>query len=156
MRFEFASAGRIIFGPGTIGEIGDLAAVMGRRALLVTGKNVDRAAPVIEQLKVQGITIAQFSIPGEPTTDLVLAAVDLARRGACEFVIGMGGGSVLDSTKAVIHMVAHGRDDLAEVLQDPICDFKPLMSHVAFPTTSGTGCEISPAAVIYDEQEKRK
>ena len=90
MRFEFATAGRIIFGPGTIGEIGNLVTDTGRRAFLITGKTVDRAAPLIEQLKKQGVTITQFSIPGEPTTDLVLAAVDSARRNTCEFVIGMG------------------------------------------------------------------
>ena len=54
MRFEFATAGQIIFGPGTIKEIGDLAADMGRRAFLITGKTADRSAPLIERLKKQG------------------------------------------------------------------------------------------------------
>ena len=141
MRFEFATAGRIIFGPGTIGEIGDLAADMGRRAFLVTGKTVDRAAPLIAQLKNQGVTITQFSVPQEPTTDLVLAAVDSARRDACDFVIGMGGGSVLDAGKVVAALLTNSGElmDYLEVIgRGQLLNRKPA-AYIAIPTTAGTG-----------------
>lgn len=150
MRFEFATAGRIIFGPGTIAEIGDLAAGMGHRAFLVTGKTVDRAAPLIEQLKAHGVTIKQFSIPGEPTTDLVLAAVDSARREACEFVIGMGGGSVLDAGKVVAALLTNGGElmDYLEVIgRGQRLSRKPA-GYIAIPTTAGTGAEVTRNAVL--------
>ena len=150
MRFEFATAGRIIFGPGTIGEIGDLAADMGRHAFLVTGKNIDRAAPLMEQLKAQGVTITQFSIPGEPTTDLVLSAVDSARRGACEFVIGMGGGSVLDAGKVVAALLTNDGElmDYLEVIgRGQSLSRKPAV-YIAIPTTAGTGAEVTRNAVL--------
>jgi alcohol dehydrogenase class IV len=158
MRFEFATAGRIIFGPGTIGEIGDLAAAMGRRALLVTGKNVDRAAPVIEQLKVQGITITQFSIPGEPTTDLVLTAVDIARRGACEFVIGMGGGSVLDAGKVVAALLTNDGElmDYLEIIGGGQALSSKPATYIAIPTTAGTGAEVTRNAVLDSPQHRVK
>jgi len=158
MRFEFATAGRIIFGPGTIGEIGDLAAVMGRRAFLVTGKNVDRAAPVIEQLKTQGMTITQFSIPGEPTTDLVLTAVDNARRGACEFVIGMGGGSVLDAGKVVAALLTNDGElmDYLEIIGGGQALSRKPAAYIAIPTTAGTGAEVTRNAVLDAPQHRVK
>ena len=158
MRFEFAAAGRIIFGPGTIGEIGDLAAVMGRRAFLVTGKNVDRAAPVIEQLKAQGMTITQFSIPGEPTTDLVLTAVDSARRGACEFVVGMGGGSVLDAGKVVAALLTNDGElmDYLEIIGGGQALSRKPAAYIAIPTTAGTGAEVTRNAVLDAPQHRVK
>jgi len=158
MRFEFATAGRIIFGPGTIGEIGDLAAVMGRRVFLVTGENVDRAAPVIEQLKAQGMTITQFSIPGEPTTDLVLTAVDIARRGACEFVIGMGGGSVLDAGKVVAALLTNDGElmDYLEIIGGGQALSRKPAVYIAIPTTAGTGAEVTRNAVLDSPQHRVK
>jgi len=158
MRFEFATAGRIIFGPGTIGEIGDLAADMGRRAFVVTGKTVERAAPLVGQLKAQGTAITPFSIPGEPTTDLVLAAVDAARRDACEFVIGMGGGSVLDAGKVVAALLTNGGDlmDYLEVIGggQPLSR-KPAV-YIAIPTTAGTGAEVTRNAVLDSPRHRVK
>jgi alcohol dehydrogenase class IV len=158
MRFEFATAGRIIFGPGTMGEIGDLVADMGRRAFVVTGKTVARAAPLIAQLKARGVTITQFSIPGEPTTDLVLAAVDSARRDACEFVIGMGGGSVLDAGKVVAALLTNGGDlmDYLEVIGggQPLSR-KPAV-YIAIPTTAGTGAEVTRNAVLDSPRHRVK
>ena len=158
MRFEFATAGRIIFGPGTIGEIGDLAADMGRRAFLVTGKTVDRAAPVIAQLKNQGVSITQFSVPGEPTTDLVLAAVDSARRDACDFVIGIGGGSVLDAGKVVAALLTNSGElmDYLEVIgRGQPLSRKPA-AYIAIPTTAGTGAEVTRNAVLDSPQHRVK
>jgi alcohol dehydrogenase class IV len=158
MRFEFATAGRIIFGPGAMGQIGDLAADLGRRAFVVTGKTVDRAAPLISQLKAQGVTITQFSMPGEPTTDLVLDAADSARRDACDFVIGMGGGSVLDAGKVVAALLTNGGDlmDYLEVIGggQPLSQ-KPAV-YIAIPTTAGTGAEVTRNAVLDSPRHRVK
>lgn len=158
MQFEFTTAGRIVFGSGTIGQIGGLAADMGRRAFVVTGKTVDRAAPLIEQLKAQAITTVSFSIPGEPTTDLVLAAVDQARSEGCEFVIGMGGGSVLDAGKVVAALLTNKGElmDYLEVIGggQPL-DRKPAR-YIAIPTTAGTGAEVTRNAVIDSPRHRVK
>lgn len=158
MRFEFATTGRIIFGPGTLLEIGDLAAMMGRRAFLITGNNADRAAPVIEHLKKQGVATSQFAIPAEPTTDLALAAVTSARREACEFVIGIGGGSVLDTGKVVAALLTNSGElmDYLEVVGrgQPLSQ-KPA-AYIAIPTTAGTGAEVTRNAVLDSPRHRVK
>ena len=70
MRFEFATATRIIFGPGTLDEVGPLAAEMGSRALVVTGNTVTRAAPLLKLLAAEKIETVTFSVEGEPTTEI--------------------------------------------------------------------------------------
>lgn len=158
MRFEFATAGRIIFGPGTLGEIGELAAGMGGRAFVVTGKTVDRAAPLLAQLEAQGKAVTHFSIPGEPTTDLVLAAADRARRDACEFVIGMGGGSVLDAGKVVAALLTNDGDlmDYLEVIGGGQPLKRKPAACIAIPTTAGTGAEVTRNAVLDSPRHRVK
>ena len=68
MRFEFATATRIIFGRRTLREAGPIAAEMGSRALLVTGRSTERAAPLLDALTAQGIEAVTFTVSGEPTT----------------------------------------------------------------------------------------
>ncbi len=109
MRFEFATANRIIFGEGTVAEAGPFAVRMGSRAFVVTGHNITRAEPVIEQLERERITCVTFSpqwdtprgvpVSGEPTTTIVKSAIEQARRADCEMVIAIGGGSVMDLAK---------------------------------------------------------
>ena len=101
MRFEFATATQIIFGPGTLKDISVPAAGMGHHGFVITGRNPQRAEPLLKQLKKQSIDFSLFSVPEEPTTDLALAAVEKARRDGCDFVIGIGGGSILDIGKVV-------------------------------------------------------
>src|SRR2546423_533558 len=100
MRFEFATANRIIFGPGVLAQVGTLAKEYGRRALLVTGHNPQRAEPLMAQLHAQSIGAADFSVVGEPQLETIERGVALAKEQNCDFVIGFGGGSVLDSGKA--------------------------------------------------------
>ena len=62
MRFEFATATRIIFGPGTIEEVPPIASEMGRRAFVVIGRTSERAGPLLDQLKQQGIEFESFNL----------------------------------------------------------------------------------------------
>ena len=107
MGFEFATATRIIFGHGAVKDTGSIVEKMGRRAFVITGRSVERAQPLIGQLKDTGIEVTHFSIPEEPTTQLALEAVEKARRLNCDVVIGMGGGSVLDAGKVVAALLTN-------------------------------------------------
>jgi alcohol dehydrogenase class IV len=158
MRFEFSTASQIIFGSGTINELGDLASDMGRRAFLMTGKTVNRAAPVMESLKKQGVAITQFSIPGEPTTDLALDAVESARREACDFVIGLGGGSVLDTGKVVAALLTNSGElmDYLEVIGRGQPLRRKPAAYIAIPTTAGTGAEVTRNAVLDSPRHRVK
>src|SRR3990172_9712899 len=108
MRFEFATARRILFGPGALQEAAPAAATLGRRALVVTGGSVERAAPLIAQLKAHGVEATTFAVAGEPTMATILAGLERAKELACDLVIGLGGGSVLDSGKAIAALLTNG------------------------------------------------
>jgi len=150
MRFEFATATRIIFGPGTLKDVGVPAAEMGHHGFVITGRNPERAAPLVKQLEKQGLEFSLFSIPAEPTTDLALAAVEKARRDGCDFVIGIGGGSVLDTGKVVAALLTNS-GELIQYLE-VIGGSQPLKRqsapYIAIPTTSGTGSEVTRNAVL--------
>ncbi len=150
MRFEFATAGRIVFGPGRLAEAGALASAYGRRALLVTGSKPERAEPVIRSLEAAGIVWTGLSITHEPTTDDVRRGVSLARHDACDVVLGYGGGSPLDAAKGIAALLTNAGDPLDYL--EVIGAGRPLTSVsapcIAIPTTAGTGTEVTRNAVI--------
>jgi alcohol dehydrogenase class IV len=158
MRFEFATATKIIFGPGTLKDIGTPAAEMGRQAFVITGRNPERAALLMEMLKKQGIAFSLFSVPEEPTTDLALAAIEKARRESCDFVIGIGGGSVLDTGKVVAALLTNN-GELMQYLE-VIGDSQPLRRrsapYIAIPTTAGTGAEVTRNTVLDSPRHRIK
>jgi alcohol dehydrogenase class IV len=78
MRFEFATATQIIFGPGTLKDISVTAAEMGHRGFVIAGRNPQRTESLLKQLEKQDIVFSLFSVPEEPTTDLALATVEKA------------------------------------------------------------------------------
>ena len=150
MRFEFATATRIIFGPGSLREVTPRAAEIGRRAFVVTGRTIDRAAPLLKQLNKQGIESVTFSVPGEPTTALAFEGVQHARQADCDSVIGIGGGSVLDTGKVIAALLTNGGDvlDYLEVIGDGQQLAEIPAPFIAIPTTAGTGSEVTRNAVL--------
>lgn len=150
MKFEFATATRIIFGAGTLQQIGPLAAELGKRALLIGGSTPTRLTPLQELLQAQGITTTTFSVPGEPTVDLVLEGVQQARADACDLVIGMGGGSVIDTGKAIAALLTNPGEplDYLEVVGRGQALPRSSAPYIAIPTTAGTGAEVTRNAVL--------
>jgi alcohol dehydrogenase class IV len=150
LRFEFATAGRIIFGPGTVAELGPLARAIGRRAFVVTGKDKIRHAGVIGDLEGAGLNCTLFGVAGEPTIDLVREGAALFRTAGCELLISIGGGSAIDAGKAIAAIAANPGDvlDYLEVIGSA----KPLSNTpfpmIAVPTTAGTGAEVTRNAVL--------
>jgi alcohol dehydrogenase class IV len=158
MRFEFATAARIIFGPGTLREVGPVAAAMGDRALLVTGRSKQRVKPLVSILESHGVTPTIFSVTGEPTTTMIQEATELARLQHCGFVIGFGGGSALDTAKGAAALLTNGGEllDYLEVigLGRPIT--QPSAPLIAIPTTAGSGAEVTANAVLLSPQHRVK
>ncbi|MGH8023313.1 MAG: iron-containing alcohol dehydrogenase, partial [Limisphaerales bacterium] len=99
MKFEFATATRIVFGAGAIRDVGALAGPFGKRALVVTGKDPARADKLLALLGPSIYRVATFSVIGEPDILTVENGVTLARKEKCDFVVGFGGGSALDTAK---------------------------------------------------------
>ena len=150
MNFDFAAPQRILFGPGTLKQAGHLARELGCRALVVTGRDPARAAPLLRLLEAQGIAATVFSIGGEPTTDLVRQGTAQAVETGAELVIGFGGGSPLDSAKAIAALAANGGDplDYMEVVGKGLPLEKASLPMLAIPTTAGTGSEVTRNAVL--------
>ncbi|RME94190.1 MAG: iron-containing alcohol dehydrogenase [Verrucomicrobia bacterium] len=150
MRFEFATATRILFGPGAVREAPALAAALGRRALLVTGRNPQRAEPLRRALEEAGVACVSFACPGEPSVDDVVRAVRLAREAACELVVGFGGGSVVDCAKATAGLLTNPGEptDYLEVVGRGQPLERPAAPWIAIPTTAGTGAEVTRNAVL--------
>lgn len=150
MRFEFATATRIIFGPGTISEAASLAGEMGKRACVVTGRSMERAEPFLERLSKQGIDYVIFNVTDEPTTMVARVGVETAREATSDFVVSIGGGSVLDMGKIIAAMLTNNGklEDYLEVVGAG----KPLLHnsvpHITIPTTAGTGAEVTRNAVL--------
>lgn len=149
-RFEFATAGRIVFGRGTLAGAGTTAAEFGRRALLVTGRHAARAQPLREVLGATGIEVTPFAVEGEPTTDAVTQGVGAARTAGVEFVVAFGGGSAIDAGKAISALLANGGDllDYLEVVGRGRAMARPAVPCIAIPTTAGTGAEVTRNAVL--------
>ena len=158
MQFEFSTATRIIFGAGKAKEIGPYAPTLGRRAMVVTGRSSARADMIREQLDKQGIECISFSVPGEPTTDIALAGVQKARQAACDWVIGIGGGSVIDTGKVIAALLTN-EGKLLDYLE-VIGKRKPLEKlpapYIAVPTTAGTGAEVTSNSVLESREHRVK
>ena len=150
MRFEFATAARIIFGPGTLREVGTLAAGLGSRAFVLTGSSPARIAPLLESLNAQGLEATTYAVATEPTVGLVRAGTQQAREAQSNLVIGLGGGSVLDAGKAISMLLTNGGDplDYLEVIGKGRPLARPAVPMIAIPTTAGTGAEVTRNAVL--------
>jgi alcohol dehydrogenase class IV len=183
MRFEFATATRIVFGPGTFGDVGALASgLLGRRpqpgassgatagsgapppepraraVLVVTGRSAERARPLHQALSAAGLVPAALSVPGEPTLDLVRDATRLARDAGAGLVVGIGGGSAIDTAKAVAVLATNPGDplDYVEVIGAGRALTAPGLPWIAVPTTAGTGAEVTRNAVIASPERRVK
>ena len=156
--FEFATAGRIIFRPGALDEVGAIAASMGRRALVVTGANVDRAAPLFERLDAADVSHVPFAVPTEPSVPLVQQGIEQAREAGCDMVIGFGGGSAIDAGKAIAALLTNGGDplDYLEVVGRGQPLTQPAAPRIAIPTTAGTGAEVTRNAVLFVPERRVK
>ena len=109
MRFEFATAGRILAGPGRAADLPAVLAGLGARVLVCTGANPLRHNALIGEL---GPAAALFPVAGEPTIDLARAATGAARRHGADVIAAIGGGSVLDTAKTVAMLLGNGGDPL--------------------------------------------
>jgi alcohol dehydrogenase class IV len=158
MRFEFATAARIVFGPGTAGEVAPAAREMGKRALIVTGRGAGRASALIRALMASSVECIAFAAKGEPTVDLVRLGARAAREERCDLVIAFGGGSAIDAGKAIAALAANAGDvlDYLEVVGRGQALDRPSLPFIAVPTTAGTGSEVTRNAVLASPEHRVK
>lgn len=158
MKFEFATATQIIFGPGTLKQVGPLAAEMGHNKALVVTSSAIRAKPLFDALAAHGLDAVTFTITGEPTVEAVQQGTQQARAEKCDLVIGFGGGSALDTGKAIAILLTNPGDplDYLEVIGLGKQLTQPAVPCIAIPTTAGTGAEVTRNAVLGSPEHRVK
>jgi alcohol dehydrogenase len=157
--FDFQSPTRIIFGPGKIVELGQVAiALGGRRALIVSDPGIVAAGHTprgVASLEAAGLAVLLFDgVEENPTTEHVNAGLNLAREFRPDIIIGLGGGSSMDCAKGINFLHSCGgqmRDYWGEGKATG-----PLLPMIAVPTTAGTGSETQSFALISDATTKAK
>ena len=158
MSFEFATATRIVFGEGKRAEAIPAIAAIGKRALVVTGKNRARCQWLTDELSKSGIEWETVSIEQEPTIEDAERGAVLARSHRAEVVIAVGGGSVIDGGKAIAALATNPEPALTYL--EVIGEGKPLLNRplpiVAIPTTAGTGAEVTRNAVLTSKGNRVK
>lgn len=151
---HFVIPNHTIVGTNVLGEAAPLLKKMGNKAFIVTGRHVavsDMMKQLTALLDENGIGCVIFDgITGEPTDTMIEKGVEMLKSSGCDFIIGIGGGSPLDSAKAIAAMAVNegsiadynGKEITGEIL--------PL---VAIPTTAGTGSEATKFTVITDSEK---
>ena len=158
MKYEFATSRRIVFGAGSLSEIGSELKEFGHSALLVIGTNPERATKLVTILNEVKITTNLYQVIGEPTVKAIKEGIGMAKKIGCDMVIGIGGGSALDAGKAIAIMVKNENDllDYLEVIGKNQVIKKPGLPYIAIPTTAGTGTEVTRNAVILAPEQRVK
>lgn len=162
--FEFYNPTRIVFGSGKLNALSEQT-LPGKKAMLLisNGKStringsLDR---VKEQLEKAGAAYAVFDkIMENPVKEVIMEGAAFARENGCDFILALGGGAVLDSSKAIAAM-ATNEGDLWDYVNGGTGKGKPLANRglpiVTIPTSSGTGSEINCWGVISNLETKEK
>lgn len=151
---HFVIPNHTVVGTNVLGEAAPLLKKMGNKAFIVTGRHVavsDMMKQLTALLDENGIDCVIFDgITGEPTDTMIENGVEMLKSSGCDFIIGIGGGSPLDSAKTIAAMAVNegsiadynGKEITGEIL--------PL---AAIPTTAGTGSEATKFTVITDSEK---
>jgi alcohol dehydrogenase len=157
--FEYHPLGRVVFGPGSLNRLGELARELGgRRVLLVTDPGLEQAGHpqrAIASLRAAGLEVFVFDgVEENPTTRHIDAALRFAQSHAVDFLVAVGGGSSMDCAKGVNFLLTNGGQ---------MADYKgfgkakrPMLPSICVPTTAGTGSEAQSYALIADEKTHMK
>jgi alcohol dehydrogenase len=157
--FDFLPRQRLVFGAGAVARAGELAKELGAtRVLLVTDPGIvaaGHAARVEASLRDAGMAAAIFDqVRENPSTADVARCLKVAQEARIDFIVGLGGGSSMDTAKGTNFLLTNGGEmkDYWGVGKAT----KPMLPMIAIPTTSGTGSECQSAALIADEATHQK
>ena len=159
--FEYYQPTEIRFGHGRFREVGEVVSRFGKKCLLVTVPNTVFLSPILDSIqnrfKEAGVEVAHFDgvIPN-PTTDVISAGAKMAKEFMAEVILGVGGGSSMDSAKAIAVEASHpgtAWDYLYFRETQPTHKTLPV---IAISTTSGTGSQVTQVAVVTNPALKTK
>ena len=158
--FNYFAPTEIVFGAGRVTEVGAVAARYGKKAMLVTVPEFPAVAELYAKVKKSladaGVECVHYDgvIPN-PTTDVVTRGADIAKAEGVEVMIGLGGGSSMDTAKAIAVEATHPGTawDYNCHTEGPTEKTLPI---IAISTTAGTGSQTTPCAVITKTSDKDK
>ncbi len=157
MAREFIVPGRIVTGEGALQTAQAAMGSLGKKALLVTDQvmiSLGNCAKVEQALREQGVEYAIYAeINGEPNDLMIQKGLELYRQEGCDFLVALGGGSPIDSMKAIGALVKKG-GKISQFMGKVIEEEMPPM--VAIPTTAGTGSEATQFTIITDTEKDIK
>lgn len=156
--YEFNLPVRIIFGFRCLEKLRDLLKDFDKSILLITGKKFTKETGLIERIgRILGdFKIDSFSeVEPEPSCLTVNRAVEFARKKNSKLIVGLGGGSVIDAAKAIA-VLANKEGKAEDYLEGKRRIEYQGLDFVAIPTTAGTGAEVTPNAVLVDEDRTVK
>lgn len=157
MAREFIVPGQMISGSGALDMAQDTLGTLGKKAMIVTDKvmiDLGNCAKVENALKSQGVEYTIYSeIAGEPTDVMIEKGLAQYKAERCDFLVALGGGSPIDSMKAIGSLVKNG-GSISDYMGKVIDVEMPPM--VAIPTTAGTGSEATQFTIITDTRKDIK
>ena len=153
--FDFNCPTRIVFGPGTLNEVGAIAAGLGAKRVLVVSDRgivaVGHTSRGIQSLERTGLVVTLFDgVEENPTTTHVDRGLAIGKEFEPDLIVGIGGGSSMDCAKGINFLYSCGGR-----MQDYWGEGKatrPLLPMIAIPTTAGTGSETQSYALIADAE----
>ena len=157
--FDFVPRTRVVYGPGTLARLGELARELGfRRPLLVSDRGLVSAgyvATATRSLADAGVSAVPFhDFSHDPDSDSVARGAAFAREATIDSLVGLGGGSSMDCAKGIDFVLTNG---------GTMADYrgygkasKPLLPMIGIPTTAGTGSEAQSYALISDARTREK
>lgn len=153
--FSVSVPERIIFGSGAAGQVGELVKGMGGKSVLLVADpvvaKIEAGQLVIEALKKAGLKVVVFDkVEMEPCFESVAGAVELGRASGVDFIVGVGGGSALDSAKGIAAMI-NNEGNLKDYVGTNLIP-RPALPLVLLPTTAGTGSEVTAVSIFTDKE----
>jgi len=163
MNFEFHNPTHLIFGAGTLSQLGEVVSKYGKKALIVTGGGsvkrngtFDRA---VDSLEASGIAVAECTdVEPNPRITTVRRGAQIARNEGCDVIIALGGGSTMDASKVIAAAALYDGDPWDMIYHgqpDPYIPTRALPI-ITVPTLAATGSEMNYSAVISNDETKVK
>ena len=162
--FNYYQPTKIHFGPGRLNELGELASRYGKRAFMVTTPDAplvplyDRVKAILAAANIEVIHFDQ--VEPNPSAEMIERGFELLKNNPCDFVLAVGGGSSIDTAKTIAFTNGQEKIDWQELLSfgSPYEDYpsysESVLPIISIPTTSGTGSQVTQAAVITLGKEK--
>ena len=163
MKFEFHNPTHLIFGDGTLSQLGEVVGKYGKNALLITGGGSVKRNGVFDRavasLNAAGVAVAECTgVEPNPRITSVARGAQIARDEKCDIIIALGGGSTMDAAKVMAAAFYYDGDHWDMILHGQENVYLPTQALpiVTVPTLAATGSEMNNGAVISDDETNVK